>query len=138
MVAATLAVTLIVACGSTTPRAATTSTTQSPPQKSPSKLPAQVTRTVEQLKAGETPGDDGTFTGAGVPVRDGKLQLELNASGPVTDAQKADLNALGADIVAAGTEVGLVDVWVPYARVDDVARLSWVLAVTVPSPTRRP
>ncbi len=128
----------LVACGSTAQRSATTSTTASP-QKTPSKLPAEVTRTVDRLKAGEKPGADASFTDSGVPVRDdGKLQLELHSSGPVTDARKAELTALGADIVAAGTAVGIVDVWVPFARVDEAAGLTWVVAVTVPSPTRAP
>jgi len=137
-VAAAVAAWSLVACGSTAQQSATTSTTASP-QKTPSKLPAQVTRTVDRLKAGEKPGSNPSFTDTGVPVRDdGSLQLELHAAGPVTDAQKADLTALGAEIVAAGTGAGIVDAWVPYARVDDVAGLSWVLAVTVPSPTRAP
>jgi len=129
---------LIVACGSASQRSATTSTTVSP-RKSPAKLPAAVVQTVDRLKAGEKPEGDGTFTASGVPVRDdGKLQLELHGNGAVTDAQKADLTTLGADIVAAGTQVGIVDAWVPFARVDEVAALPWVVAVTVPSPTRAP
>ncbi len=137
VVAATLAVSLIVACGSTTPKATTTSTTVSP-QKAPAKLPAQVTRTVDRLKAGDKPGGSNpTFTDTGVPVRDdGSLQLELHANGPVTDAQTADLTALGAEIVAAGTGAGIVDAWIPFARVDEAAGLTWVVSVTVPSPTR--
>jgi len=138
LLAATLAAASVVACGSTATKSATTSTTMSPRQKPSSKLPTEVTRTVDRLKAGEKPGGQGSFTDSGVPVRDdGKIQLELHANGPVTDAQQADLTALGAEIVAAGSAVGIVDAWVPFARVDEAAALPWVVAVTVPSPTRR-
>ena len=107
--------------------------------KAASKLPAEVTQTVARLEAGSQPsGTGGTFSDSGVPVRDGKLQLELHAAAPVTDAQRAELGALGADIVAAGTAADVVDAWVPYARVEDAAALPWVVAVTVPSPTRAP
>ncbi len=137
VVAAVLTASLLAGCGSTAERSATTSTSVAP-QKTPSKLPAAVAQTVARLKAGEKPGGDGTFTEAGVPVRDdGKLQLELHANGPVTDAQKAELTGVGAEIVAVGTEVGIVDAWVPFARVDETAALPWVTAITVPSPTRR-
>jgi len=133
--AAALSAMSLVACGSTAQQAATTSTT-APPQKQPSKLPDAVTRTVDRLKAGEKPADP-RFTFTGVPVRDdGKLQLELHANGPVTDAQKADLTTLGAEIVAAGTGAGIVDAWIPFAKVDEAAGLAWVVSVTVPSPTR--
>jgi len=137
-VAAVLTASLLAGCGSATERSATTTTTTSvAPQKAPSKVPAAVAQTVARLKAGEKPGGDGTFTYSGVVVRDdGKLQLELNASGPVTDSQKAELTALGADIVAAATEVGVVDAWVPFTKVDEAAALTWVVSVTVPSPTR--
>ncbi len=134
VLATALAAALLVACGSSTERSATTSTAAA--QKTPSKLPAAVAQTVVRLKAGEKPGGS-TFADSGVPVRDdGKLQLELHAAGPITDAQKADLTGLGSDIVAAGTEVGIIDAWVPFARVDDAAGLHWVASVTVPSPTR--
>jgi len=132
-----LVASLIAGCGSSAERSATTSTT-SAMQKSPSKIPAEVAQTVAHLKAGEKAGSNGTFGDSGVPVRDdGKLQLELHATGPVTDAQQAELTALGAEIVVAGTAVGIVDAWVPFARVDEAAALPWVVSVTVPSPTRR-
>ncbi len=136
-VAVALVGALLVACGSTAQQSAPTSTTASP-QKQPSKLPDAVTRTVDRLKAGETPGSSNpNFTDTGVPVRDdGSLQLELNASSPVTEAQQAELTALGAEIVAAGSKIGIVDAWVPFAKVDEAAGLSWVVSVTVPSPTR--
>ncbi len=133
--AAALAVTSLVACGSTAQQSATTSTTASP-RKQPSKLPDAVTRTVDRLKGGEKPADP-SFTFTGVPVRDdGRLQLELHATGPVTDVQQGELTALGAEIVAAGTGAGIVDAWVPFTKVDEAAGLSWVVSVTVPSPTR--
>ncbi|MDQ6798901.1 MAG: hypothetical protein M3011_12965 [Actinomycetota bacterium] len=135
-VVAVLVASLIAGCGSSAQRSATTSTTTSP-QKSPSKVPAAVAQTVARLRAGEKPAGDGTFSDSGVPVRDdGKLQLELHAAGPVTDAQQAELTAFGAEIVVAGTAVGIVDAWVPFARVDEAAGLPWVVSVTVPSPTR--
>jgi len=138
VVAAAVAACSLVACGSTAERSATTSTSVAP-RKTPSKLPAEITRTVDRLKAGENPGTDASFTDSGVPVRDdGKVQLELHASAAVTDAQQADLRVLGAEIVAAGTTVGIVDAWVPFARVDEAAALPWVVSVTVPSPTRAP
>jgi len=98
-----------------------------------------VERTVAHLQAGEKPGAAGSgFSDSMVPVRDdGKIQLELSAADAVSDAQKAELTALGADIVATGSAVGIVDVWVPFAKVDEAAALPWVVAVTVPSPTRR-
>jgi hypothetical protein len=65
----------------------------------------------------------------------------LHGRNPVTDAERAELAALGAEIVASGAPVGgvgVVDVWVPFARAEDAAGLPWVVAVTVPSPTRAP
>ncbi|MGI8776055.1 MAG: hypothetical protein ACR2LJ_01375 [Acidimicrobiales bacterium] len=135
----------LVACGSTSSRSATpgsTSTTAASTtgtrQKPSSKIPAEVQRTVAHLQAGEKPGDANSgFSDSMVPVRgDGKLQLELSAAGTVTAAQKTDLTALGAEIVAAGSTVAIVDAWVPFAKVDEAAALAWVVAVTVPSPTR--
>ncbi|MEN3314116.1 MAG: hypothetical protein V7605_350 [Acidimicrobiaceae bacterium] len=134
----------LVACGSsgsTKATTASTSTTAGPAtggrQKPSSKLPVEVQRTVAHLQAGEKPGADSRFADSSVPVRaDGMLQLELSAAAPVTDAQKADLTALGAEVIASGTAVAIVDAWVPFAKVDEAAALPWVLSVTVPNPTR--
>lgn len=134
----------LVACGSsgsTKATTASTSTTAGPTtggrQKPSSKVPVEVQRTVAHLQAGEKPGANSRFADSDVPVRaDGKVQLELSAPAAVTDAQKADLTALGAEVIASGTAVALVDAWVPFAQVDAAAALPWVLSVIVPNPTR--
>lgn len=134
----------LVACGSsgsTRATTASTSTTAGPTtggrQKPSSKVPVEVQRTVAHLQAGEKPDANSRFADSGVPVRaDGKVQLELSAAAAVTDAQKADLTALGAEVIASGTAIAIVDAWVPFAKVDEAAALPWVLSVTVPNPTR--
>lgn len=109
----------------------------------PSKLPAAVQAVVARLRAGErATGASPTFADTGVAVRDdGRVHLELHAAGALADSAAADVTALGAEVVSslsrpatpAAPAIGVVDAWVPFARVDDAAALPWVVAVTAAS-----
>ena len=139
--AAAVALWALVGCGSGTDETATSTTDSTPQTKGPSsKIPATVAKVVDRLEAGESPGGGGPgFSDSGVPVRaGGELQLEYHAAGPVTDAQQAELTALGAEIVAADPATGIVDAWVPFGVVQETADLPWVASVTVPTPARAP
>src|SRR5690349_6786485 len=74
-----------------------------------------------------------------VPVgADGSIEVSVWSVAPATEEQRADLAALGASVTdrlksGRGTfvpSVGLLDAWVPADRLEDLAALAWVAAVT--------
>ena len=71
---------------------------------------------------------------------DGRLEVTVHSRLPVAASQRAALRALGAEVTAAldnpaGLDLpdaGVVQVLLPHSRIDDAARLPWVVAITPP------
>ncbi len=73
---------------------------------------------------------------------DGKIELLLHASGPVSATQVAGLTALGAEVEANLSNLsvqsvhlpsfGMVQAWVPASALQQAVALPWVTAVTPP------
>ena len=68
---------------------------------------------------------------------DGAIEVSLHASSVVSTAEVTALRRLGGEVVttaaAPNAAGGLVQAWVPWDRLAEVAALPWVGAVTPPS-----
>jgi hypothetical protein len=74
--------------------------------------------------------------------RDGRLLLRLHAAGAVGERERKQIEALGATAASSTADVkpasgvalppklGVIEAWVPHCRVDEVAVLDWVVAIT--------
>ena len=99
----------------------------------------QVADAVRSLGGG---GDPAGLSTALVHVRsDGAVEVVIHALVPAGPDQLADLGGLGVEVVDASVvpgvggegPSGLVQAWVPAERLEAVAGLPWVAAVTPPA-----
>lgn len=106
------------------------------PATGASKVADSIRRLLGQINAASlagAPTDLSTLsTGLLHVSASGKIELVFHAAGAVGDAEVADLESLGAEIVAKLAWPGLIQAWVPSGQVEAAAALSWVVAVTPP------
>lgn len=73
-------------------------------------------------------------------TEDGQIEITVHSKTQTGESEELDLLALGARIVTVLIlppelnlqDVGMIQAWVPYDKIDEVADLSWVVAITAP------
>lgn len=104
----------------------------------PSKVSGNISALVAEIDRARAAGSDdvSSLSNALVHVRaDGSIELVVRAAAPIVPSQEADLQALGAEIEGKLDDASR-QAWVPHDKVDAVAALPWVSAVTAPSYSR--
>ena len=140
-----LAVTALWASTLAVPAAAQTAPGPVAPPATAGPRPSKVADVLRQVsrEVGRERGAGRSGAGAGnALVRTsaaGEVEVLVHAAAPLTAAERRDLRALGArptaevgDPGTRGAPVGMVQAWLPATRVDAVAALPWVVAVTAP------
>lgn len=105
----------------------------------PSKVASIVKRVARQCEVYRL-ADPSSFSNGLVRVNaSGQIELSIHAADRIVPAQEAQLVALGGRISARLAAplldlppIGVVQAWIPFNHVDDVARLDWVVAITPP------
>lgn len=119
-------------------------TTVQGPVVAPVKAADSIVRMAAQVEAARAQGrtDLAGLSDGVVHVRpDGAIEILVHATVPVGQEELAELRGQGAEIVTTSAtpavggqpSTGLVQAWLPPARLGEVSNLAWVGAVTPPA-----